>query len=52
MAFEGLSSRLQSITRKIRGKARIKEREWIVIQRKIMRSMNDLVSMEDNYGLE
>ena len=31
MAFEGLSSRLQSITRKIRGKARITESDFNVI---------------------
>ena len=34
MAFEGLSSRLQEITRKIRGKARITESELNEMLRK------------------
>ena len=35
MAFEGLSSRLQEITRKIRGKARITESDWKEMLREV-----------------
>ena len=35
MAFEGLSSRLQEITRKIRGKARITESDLIEMLREV-----------------
>ena len=38
MAFEGLSSRLQEITRKLRGKARISESDLKEVLREIMKA--------------